>query len=449
YLDDMAHKCIGRVLTYPNGLDASVVRRRERQRRVVLEVLGGEPRDWNDHNWHLENTLTDLDSISKIVELTPEEEESISLASWLGVPFGITPFYISLMDPGVDMEMDHALRAQVIPRLQCLKATSEQFGRGGMEVLDFMREGYSSPTKMVTRRYPMIAIFKPYNSCAQFCAYCQRNWEIGKPADCKKDQDYEDAFRWFEEHPTVSEVLITGGDPLVLGDSTLSRILSRFAGMRHIKHLRIGSRLPVVLPMRFTELLLSLLEQVIRPPDLDISIVTHFESAYEISPDAFQAVQSLRRRGIMVYNQQVFTFENCRRFETVALRLGLKRIGIDPYYTFNTKGKEETEHFRVPISRILQERMEEARLIPGLSRTDETVFNIPGQGKNPLCAGQHHELIMIAPSGERVYEFHPWEKNLALASTYVYRDVPIGAFLRRLEERGESADDYASIWYYF
>jgi len=236
---------------------------------------------------------------------------------------------------------------------------------------------------------------------------------------------------------------------LVLGDGMLSDLLTRFAGMPHVKHLRLGTRLPVVLPMRFTDRLVSIIEGANQPPHLEISVVTHFEHPYEVTPDALKAVQSLRKKGIMVYNQQVFTFENCRRFETVALRLELKKIGVDPYYTFNTKGKEETLHFRVPIARILQERKEEARLIPGLSRTDEPVFNIPGLGKNHLRAWQHHDLIMISPEGERIYEFHPWEKNISLAPTYIYRDVPIGRFLQRLEERGENIEEYESIWYYF
>jgi lysine 2,3-aminomutase len=312
-----------------------------------------------------------------------------------------------------------------------------------------MKEEFTSPIPLVTRRYPMIAIFKPYNSCAQFCAYCQRNWEIEAPEEGGRDpESIEAAMRWFEGHRAISEVLITGGDPLILEDGSLQEILDRFGGMRHVKHLRLGTRLPVVLPMRFTEHLVSILEGANRPPGMEISIVTHFEHPYEISPDALKSVQDLRKTGIMVYNQQVFTFENCRRFETVALRLALKQIGVDPYYTFNTKGKEETDHFRVPIARILQERKEEARLIPGLSRTDEPVFNIPGLGKNHLRAWQHHDLIMISPEGERVYEFHPWEKNIALAPTYVYRDVPIARFLQRMSERGEPIEEYESIWYY-
>ncbi|HSA35324.1 MAG TPA: KamA family radical SAM protein, partial [Methanomassiliicoccales archaeon] len=166
-------------------------------------------------------------------------------------------------------------------------------------------------------------------------------------------------------------------------------------------------------------------------------------------PEAANAVRSLRSLGISVYNQQVFTMENCRRFETVALRTVLKEIGIDPYYTFNAKGKEETSEYRVPIARLLQEHKEEARMIPGLSRTDEPVFNIPALGKNHLRAWQHHDLISLTPRGERVYEFHPWEKNIAVASTYVHQDVPIADFLTALVERGEDPGQYRSIWYYF
>ncbi|MDD1770694.1 MAG: KamA family radical SAM protein [Methanomassiliicoccales archaeon] len=449
YLDILASRCVGRALTYPTGLDPSVIKRRESHRARVLDVLGGSNGDWEDYEWHLRNTISDADTASKIIELTPEEDESIRLANKLGLQFGISPYYISLMDSRTGAQADHALRAQVIPRLEYVEAMAKAIEDGRKGVSDFMLEGFTSPVKSVTRRYPMIAIFKPINSCAQFCTYCQRNWEVEGPGGASRPIGEIDlALEWFEQHTAVSEVLLTGGDPLVLQDAVLSKILTRFKRMSHIKHIRIGTRLPVVLPMRFTERLISLLEDVNRPPAVDVCVVTHFEHPYEVTPESLRAVQSLRRSGIMVYNQQVFTFENCRRFESVALRLALKQIGVDPYYTFNTKGKEETGHFRVPIARILQERKEEARLIPGLSRTDEPVFNIPGLGKNPLRAWQHHDLIMLSPGGERIYEFHPWEKNIALAPTYLYRDVPIGRFLERLAARGENVEEYESIWYY-
>ncbi len=117
-------------------------------------------------------------------------------------------------------------------------------------------------------------------------------------------------------------------------------------------------------------------------------------------------------------------------------------------HTFNA-GKEETDLYRVPIARLLQEQQEEARLFPGTVRTDEIVFNVPKLGKNYLRAGQNRDVIAILPDGRRVYEFHPWEKKLALMDTYVYTDVSIYRYLRRLKADGEQMRDYRSIWYYY
>lgn len=141
--------------------------------------------------------------------------------------------------------------------------------------------------------------------------------------------------------------------------------------------------------------------------------------------------------------------ENSRRFESAKLRRDLKSIGVDPYYTFNMKGKEETSRYMVPIARILQEQKEEARLLPGLDRTDEPVFNVPKLGKNHLRAGQDHRLVMILPDGSRVYEFHPWEKNITAIPPYNYVDVPIYDYLEELAIRGENVRDYRTIWFYY
>ena len=107
-------------------------------------------------------------------------------------------------------------------------------------------------------------------------------------------------------------------------------------------------------------------------------------ASYEVTPETVAAIKRIKATGIEVYNQQVFTFANSRKFETSALRVVLKQIGVDPYYTFNMKGKTEMEEYSVPIARILQERKEEARLLPGIFRTDEPVFNVPGLEKT-IC----------------------------------------------------------------
>jgi len=161
------------------------------------------------------------------------------------------------------------------------------------------------------------------------------------------------------------------------------------------------------------------------------------------------AVDRLRRAGIPVYNQLVYTFHVSRRFEATLLRRLLRRAGIDPYYTFSAKGKEETAEYRVPVARLLQEQKEEARILPGLARTDECVVNVPGLGKNHLRALQHRDLLGIRADGARLYEFHPWEKNIALQSSYVAEDVPILTYLRRLADLGERPEEYESIWHYY
>jgi lysine 2,3-aminomutase len=178
-------------------------------------------------------------------------------------------------------------------------------------------------------------------------------------------------------------------------------------------------------------------------------IMTHFEHTTEITPEAMNAVQRFRLFGIGVYNQLVFTYYNSRKFEAAALRQKLRLIGITPYYTFNAKGKEETDRYRVPIARLLQEQQEEARLLPGTVRTDEIVFNVPRLGKNYLRAWQNKDIISILPNGRRVYEFHPWEKKMTLMDTYIYTDVPIYSYLKRLKKEGEQTKDYETIWYYY
>jgi len=201
--------------------------------------------------------------------------------------------------------------------------------------------------------------------------------------------------------------------------------------------------------MRITERLAAMLGSFRELGRRDLAIVTHVEHPYEITLDMARAADRLRRAGLSVYNQQVFTFYVSRRFESAKLRMLLRRVGIEPYYTFVPKGKEETASYRVPIARILQEQKEEARLLPGLRRTDSPVYNIPGLGKNYLRAAQHRDLLTVLPSGSRVYGFHPWEKNIVNCRMHTAVDVPILDYLGRLADIGEHAEDYESIWYYF
>jgi len=450
-LDRLAARVDEGLSRYPSGLDEPLWKERRRNARRIRKFFGASDEEWNDWQWQWRHVVRDRRTLANIIPLSADEKKAVELAARKGIPFGVTPYYASLIRPRLSRSRVHATRAQVIPPLAYVENMVRFKGRRDFEC-DFMLERDTSPVDLITRRYPLIAILKPYNSCFQVCVYCQRNWEIVGPGDVGpafSASKLDAALAWIKKHPAVREVLITGGEPLALADDRLAYILDKLAAMDHVTRIRIGTRAPVVVPMRITETLSDLLSSHFRPPFKEVVVVTHFQHAAEVTPEAFLAVLRLRLRGIPVYNQTVFTSANCRRFEISALRLQLRRIGVDPYYLFNAKAKKEIAGYSVPIARLQQEWKEEARLLPGIVRTDVPVYNIPRLGKNYVMAWQHHRLIMVLPDGRRLYEFHPWEKQIAMADVYVEADVPIYDFLEDLRKRGESVEAYKSIWYYF
>jgi lysine 2,3-aminomutase len=449
-LDKLSEIVQAQMARFGNGLSEDASRVRLANKRRILAMLGANEENWNDWKWQTRHRITDGGKLRQLVSLSSEEYEAITRARRANLPFAVTPYYVSLMDnPGGNRDL--AIRAQVIPPHDYIDRMLE-YRDDREHSCDFMLESDTSPIDLVTRRYTSIAIFKPYMTCPQICVYCQRNWEIQQamaPGALADDDSIQAAVEWIRRHPAIREVLVTGGDPLTLDDRRLEEILSRLAELPSIDLIRIGTRTPVTSPMRITEELASMLGSFREIGRRDIAVVTHIEHPYEVTMDTARAVDRLKRCGISVYNQQVYTFFVSRRLESAMLRMLIRRIGVDPYYTFTPKGKEETAAYRVPIARILQEQKEEARLLPGLRRTDEAVCNLPGLGKNYLRARQHRDLITVLPDGARVYEFHPWEKNLAERETCLLTDVPILDYLVRLADIGEEPRDYSSIWFYY
>ncbi len=459
-LDELVQRVQAFDSRYGNGLVSESVERRCRRRRRILDFFAATEEQWGDWHWQVEHVIQDIETLAQLVDLAPEEAEAVARARRHRLPFGVTPHYLSLMDeftagtaPG--QRRDAIIRAQVLPPTEYVDAVVATQARTDYHVdLDFMREKDTSPIDLITRRYPAICIFKPFNTCPQICVYCQRNWEIADAmaADALAPEGkIEAAINWIAEHPAIREVLITGGDPLALDDDTLEQIIGRVAAIPTVERIRIGTRTLVTMPMRITERLARFLGSLRRPGELEVVVVTHIEHTYELTPEVVAAVDRLRRQGIGVYNQLVFTFFVSRRFEVAKLRRTLRRIGIDSYYSFNTKGKQETSAYRVPIARLLQEQTEEARLAPGIERTDEAVFNVPGQGKTYIRSTRQRRVIGLAPNGSRIYEFFPWEEGIVRVPppSYIARDVPIYDYLARLEAIGEKLEDYASIWYYY
>ncbi len=433
---------------YKTGLDPQLMRRRNGLKKKILRYFGGTKDDWNNYKWHLKHIIRDPETLSALVALNEDETEGLRMAKEHHLPFEITPHYLSLFNEKGRSFHDQAVRAQVIqgPRY-CTNLLAHQVVAGE----DFMGERWTSPIDGVTRRYPQIIIMKPFNSCPQICVYCQRNWEIKEMDDnpMMPREKVVEMIQWAREDKNLSEILITGGDPLTLSNSYLDWLVGEIAAIDHVDRIRIGTRTLVTLPQRIDEGFLAILEKYHQWGKREVALVTHCEHPTELCDEVLEAVKKIKRLGINIYNQQVFTYYNSKKFETAFLRKTLKVSGIDPYYTFNCQGKDETVDFRVPIARILQERKEEARLLPGLVRTDEPVFNVPRLGKSHLRAGQDHEVIMILPDGRRIYEFYSWDTKHATAKDYLYTDVSLYDYFKRLQGDGEQVGDYLAMLYYF
>ncbi|NIA03045.1 MAG: KamA family radical SAM protein [Nitrospirae bacterium] len=448
FLDEYASNMELYFKRYRTGLEADLIRERNELKKDILDFFDANENDWNDYFWHLKHIISDSKTLRDLIKLDSNEIKGLELAEEHNISFQITPYYLSLFDKENQKQYDHSIRAQVLPSENYCKNFLKSRESG--ESMDFMEEASTSPIESITRRYPKILILKPFNSCPQICIYCQRNWELKSLDESKttKNSVFK-AIEWINNNPHITEVLVTGGDPFTLGDSYLDGLLGRISQIDHVERIRIGTRTLVTLPSRITDSLIDILSKYNSLGKREICIMTHFQHPTEINPDTLEVVSKIKKHGINIYNQQVFTYYNSKKFETCLLRKTMKKSGIDPYYTFNTKGKEETIDYRVPISRIEQERHEEARLLPGLERTDEPVFNVPRLGKSHLRAWQDHEVIMIQPNGRRIYRFYPWESKLKLVESYNYVDVSIYDYLERLHRDGEDIDEFSSIWYYF
>ena len=453
FLDDMGTRVDLHLTRYPNGLQPQVAKQREENKKRILKAFNATEEDWKDYKWHYKNIIRNGDGLEKlkqVVKITEEQEKSIRLSIENNIPFGITPHYLHLMDEE-PTSYDYAVRSQVFPPLSYSQAMIANKKDRALK-FDFMKEHDTSPCDLITRRYPKVAILKPVDTCPQICVYCQRNWSITSPSIEKvniSSTEVDKAIKWIAKHDQLMDLLLTGGDPLFMSNSYIDDILAKLAEIHHLKSIRIATRSLVTVPQRFDDELLDILTKYHEPGRRIIYVVTHFQHSYEICREVAETCDKLRKRGLMMYNQQVFTFASSRKFESVALRIALKGLGIDPYYLFNMIGKSEMTDYSVPVARILQERKEEARILPGIFRTDEPVFNVPFSGKNHLRAWQDHDLISITPEGKRIYAFHPWEKNIRAVAPYIYTDVSIRSYLEKLSEIGEDPEEYRSIWYYY
>jgi len=174
-LDDLGSSVHKYFKKYPSGLEDEVIAWRKENKARILRYFKADENNWNDYQWHLRNVIRDAKPLVELIELTTEQKDAVDNAVKNKIAFGITPYYLSLMDRKLSIGYDHAVRAQVIPPKEYVDKMIEHKGDRSV-TFDFMGEHDTSPIELITRRYPLISIIKPFNTCAQICVYCQRNW---------------------------------------------------------------------------------------------------------------------------------------------------------------------------------------------------------------------------------------------------------------------------------
>ncbi|CAF0689372.1 L-lysine 2,3-aminomutase [Candidatus Methylacidithermus pantelleriae] len=325
---------------------------------------------WNDWRWQLRNRLTTLESLSRFMELTPEEREGVSLAAKKRLALAITPYFFCLLDP---KDPACPLRRQVIP-------TGRELFRAPYELVDPCGEDRSMVAPGLVHRYPDRVLFLVTSRCASYCRYCTRSRIVSGASGRELPPDYGPALEYLRSHPEVRDVLLSGGDPLLLADSKLEGLLAELRRIPHIEILRIGTRIPIFLPQRITPELCRLL-RAFHPLWINI----HVNHPAELTEEARQALERLADVGIPLGNQSVLLRGINDDEETLRVLVQkLLRCRVRPYYLYQCDLIEGTSHFRTPVRRGLE-------LIASL-RGHTTGFAVPqfvvegpgGGGKIPL-----------------------------------------------------------------
>jgi len=295
--------------------------------------------EWNDWRWQLKNKLTTLSQIEKIIHLSDDEREAIINRG--KVPLSITPYYASLIDR---QDCNHPIRKTVIP-------VSDEFYTSDEESADPLTEERQSPVPGLVHRYSDRVLFLVSNLCSVYCRYCTRSRIISNGKRNEFGLEYwKCAIQYIEENPSIRDVLISGGDPLTLPDDKLEWLLGSLRRIPHVEFLRIGTKVPLVLPQRITSRLLKILK---RYQPLWMSLhVTHPE---ELTPEVNQACCRLADAGVPLGSQTVLLSGINDNVETMKkLFHGLLKIRVRPYYLYQCDPIPGTSHFRTPVNKGIE-----------------------------------------------------------------------------------------------
>jgi lysine 2,3-aminomutase len=476
---------------------------------------------WHHHRFQLHMAIKNPDELNACLDRSLSEEtmQVLHEARKKNIPFFITPYYASLLDTTGKHYDDQALRSYILYSKELVQTFGEIKAwekEDEVEAGKANAAGWILPEgRNVHRRYPEVAIFIPDSagrSCGGLCASCQRMYDFQSqrlhfnlkelypkeswPLKLKKLMTY------FEEDTQLRDILITGGDALMSRNVTLRNLFDAICKMAlqkkkanenrpegekyaEIQRIRLGTRLPVYLPMRIDDELVAILrefrEKASAAGITQLIVQTHYQTPLEMTKESGEAIKRILSAGWIVTNQLVYNAAASRRGHTVALRKTLLKHGVIPYYTFLVKGFHENYAVYTPIARSMQERTEE-KIYGRLNReeqdefvqilrnhipytkevnlflqnknrpfiaTDRSVLNLPGIGKSMTF-----RLTGITAEGKRILRFdHDTTRRHSpvikkCGKIYITENKSILAYLRQLGEMGEDVHAYHSIWEY-
>lgn len=334
--------------------------------------------DWNDWKWHFRNRITSVEQLSSFIPLSSADQAKIRLTT-SKYPFSITPYYLSLINPE---DPDDPVRRQAVP---CF----DEIALAGMGEEDPLAERQDSIVPGLVHRYPDRVLMTLTNICPMLCRHCTRKREWKNGSWVRTQDALERMLEYIRNTKTIRDVIISGGDCLILSTPRLERVLASLRCIDHVEIIRIGTRFPVVLPQRIDDGLCEMLGKY-----GPIWLNTHFNSPNELTPEAARACDRLLRSGIPVNNQSVL-LRGVNDLLDTQLKLchGLLRIKVRPYYLFHADEVEGTEHLRTPIERGIEIVGGMRGHTSGLAVPTYVVDLPGGAGKVPL---QRNYLVSYA-----------------------------------------------------
>ncbi|UOF00916.1 KamA family radical SAM protein [Bdellovibrio reynosensis] len=323
--------------------------------------------DWNNWTWQLRHSLKTQEDFESVFALSADEKAAFQGGKEL---FNIrtTPYYASLAQDG-----GSSIRQILMPH-------KFEIEEGSQQMLDPLGEKRNNPAPRIIHRYSDRALFLVTDICSVYCRFCTRKHFTGQEQAFIKNEEYEKALAYIKSHPGIREVILSGGDPLTISDAQLDRVLSDLRRIDHVEIIRIGSRMPVVCPMRVTDDLVKILKK-----NKPVFLMSHFNHPNELTAEAAEALEKFVDNGVPVMNQMVLLNGiNNHPALIQALNRRLLYLRVKPYYMFQCDPSMGTDHLRTSIEDSLEIQKELWGHLSGLAMPNLSVDIPNGGGKTYL-----------------------------------------------------------------